>query len=196
MTRALVRSVPVLVQGGLPVLFVTDPVDHVGFAERQRKVGGELHAQAVQVPEEPPRGPGVIGADQHLLSSQGSSVVEEAFGQLCRRGVEDPDVVLGAIRSRVAWQQCRSEDFPGSVACTVIEKGDERGEPAFGLVGARRRSPCSEREVTSVASMAMMSGFAASRLCQFSHRCWSRRDNGGRISSCHDYSSFPPRFMV
>ena len=163
MTHALVRSVPVLVQGGLPVLFVTDPVDHVGFAERQRKVGGELHAQAVQVPEEP---------------------------------TEDPDVVLGAIRSRVAWQQCRGEDFPGSVACTVIEKGDEGGEPVFGLVGARRRSPCSEREVTSVASMAMMSGFAATRLCQFSHRCWGRRDNGGRISSCHDYSSFPPRSMV
>ena len=46
--------VPGLVQGRLPILFVGDLVDHVCLAERQGVAGGELHAEAVQVPEELP----------------------------------------------------------------------------------------------------------------------------------------------
>ncbi len=123
---------PGLVQGQLPVLFVADPVDHVGLAERQGVGGGELHAETVQVPEELPRGPGAVGSDQDLLPDQGPGSVVESLGQLGGGGVEDPDVVIGAVRSGVAGPEDGGEDFPGPLAGAVITGGDERSEPVTG----------------------------------------------------------------
>lgn len=125
-----------LVQGRLPVLLVADPVDHVALAERQGVAGGELHAKAVQVPEELPRGPGTVGADQDLLPGQYPASVVETLRELGCGGVGDPDVVLGAVRPGIAWPQDGGEDFPGSVAGAVIDAGDERSVPVSALIGA------------------------------------------------------------
>ena len=53
-----------------------------------------------------------------------------------RGGVEDPDVVLGAVRSGVAGPEQDGEDLPGAFAGTVITGGDERGEEVAVLVGS------------------------------------------------------------
>lgn len=88
----------------------------MGLADRQGVAGGELHPEAVQMPVELPRGPGTVGADQDLLPGQSLGLSKEALGQLGSRGVEDPDVVFGAVRSGVAGPQHGGANFPGSIA--------------------------------------------------------------------------------
>lgn len=82
------------------------------MSEREGVAGGELHAEAVQMPEELPGRARAVGADQDMLPGQCPGVVVEALGQLGHGGVEDPDVVLSAVRSGVAWPQHAGKDLP------------------------------------------------------------------------------------
>jgi hypothetical protein len=91
---------------------------------------------------------------------QGTGVVEEPVGQLGCGGVEDPDVVLGTVRSCVAGPQHAGKDFPGSQTCAVIDAGDKGDEAVAALVVASDVSLL-EYEVTSVASISETSGSAA-----------------------------------
>nr|WP_197023342.1 hypothetical protein [Arthrobacter sp. MA-N2] len=100
--------------------------------------------------------PAFVGADQAPLPVL-PSIGEEALGQLGRGGLEDTDVVIGAVGARAAAPQHAGEDFPGAVARAVIDTSDERGEtvPALERPAASSLSPC---EATNVASKSTISG--------------------------------------